>query len=69
LLNYRLASPERTIRGYPIMQPTDSLSRRSFLGASAAAVGALAVPFARADRGGKKLVMLAGHPSHGPRKK
>jgi hypothetical protein len=43
-----------------------SLSRRRFLGASAAAVGALAVPPARAAAPKKKVVMLAGKPSHGP---
>jgi hypothetical protein len=42
------------------------LSRRRFLGASAAAVGALAVPSAFAADAPRKLVMLAGKPSHGP---
>jgi hypothetical protein len=40
-----------------------NLTRRAFLGASAAAVGALAVA---AEKKNKKLVMLAGKPSHGP---
>src|ERR1700757_3449217 len=48
------------------MQETSSLSRRAFLGASAAAVGALTVPRARAASPTRKLVMLAGKPSHGP---
>jgi hypothetical protein len=43
-----------------------ALDRRTFLGASAAAVGALAVPSSRADAPAKKLVLLAGRPSHGP---
>jgi hypothetical protein len=43
-----------------------SISRRAFLGASAAAVGALAAPAGRAAEAKKKLVMLAGKPSHGP---
>jgi hypothetical protein len=42
------------------------LTRRAFLGASAAAVGALAAPAAFAADARKKLVMLAGKPSHGP---
>jgi hypothetical protein len=42
------------------------ISRRAFLGASAAAVGALAAPPALGDSPPRKLVMLAGHPSHGP---
>jgi type 1 glutamine amidotransferase len=48
------------------MFPTRCLSRRRFLAASAAAVGALAVPAARAAAPNRKLVMLAGKPSHGP---
>jgi hypothetical protein len=42
------------------------MTRRAFLGASAAAVGALAVAPAAAAESKKKLVMLAGKPSHGP---
>jgi hypothetical protein len=43
------------------------LSRRNFLGASAATVGAMTTARAlAADAPGKKLVMLAGKPSHGP---
>jgi hypothetical protein len=42
------------------------MTRRTFLGASAAAVGALAVPSAHAAGPAKKLVLLAGKPSHGP---
>jgi hypothetical protein len=45
------------------MPPQTDLSRRAFLSASAA-VGALALP--AADIPKKKLVMLAGRPSHGP---
>jgi hypothetical protein len=41
------------------------LSRRSFLGVSAATVGSLSLPTFAADRP-KKLVLLAGKPSHGP---
>ncbi len=50
------------------MKHAPSLSRRAFLGASAAAVGALASAAGGAGRAQrpKKLVMLAGHPSHGP---
>ncbi len=48
------------------MHPDLMLSRRSFLGLSAAAVGTLAVPSVFADAPRKKLVMLAGKPSHGP---
>jgi len=48
------------------MNPTRFLSRRAFLGASAAAVGALAVSKTGAAAMKKKLVMLAGKPSHGP---
>jgi hypothetical protein len=40
-----------------------NLSRRAFLGTAAASVGALSV---RAAEVPKKLVMLAGKPSHGP---
>jgi hypothetical protein len=43
-----------------------SITRRTFLGASAAAVGTLAVGPAGAADSKKKLVMLAGKPSHGP---
>jgi hypothetical protein len=43
-----------------------ALTRRTFLGASAAAVGAAALPSAFAVAPPKKLVMLAGRPSHGP---
>jgi type 1 glutamine amidotransferase len=42
------------------------MTRRAFLGASAAAVGALAVAPAAAAESKKKLVLLAGKPSHGP---
>ncbi len=43
------------------------LSRRTFLGLSAAAAGSLAVPSVFAEeRRPAKLVMLAGKPSHGP---
>ncbi len=42
------------------------LSRRAFLAASAVATGSLALPRAFADTAPKKLVMLAGKPSHGP---
>jgi hypothetical protein len=48
------------------MNPTRSLSRRAFLGASAAAVSALILPEVSAADMKKKLVMLAGKPSHGP---
>jgi hypothetical protein len=44
--------------------PSDSLTRRSFLGAAAA--GTLAAATAPAAAPNKKLVMLAGRPSHGP---
>src|SRR5919201_5109657 len=47
------------------MQPS-SCSRRAFLGASATALGALTVPAAFAAAPAKKLVLLAGKPSHGP---
>jgi Trehalose utilisation len=43
-----------------------SVSRRTFLGASATALGALTVPAAFAAAPAKKLVLLAGKPSHGP---
>src|SRR5437588_12366010 len=42
------------------------LSRRSFLGVAATAVGAIGLPSALAADKKKKLVMLAGKPSHGP---
>lgn len=42
------------------------LSRRAFVSAAAAAVGACAWPFAHGAERKKKLVMLAGRPSHGP---
>ena len=48
------------------MSPPTAMTRRAFLGASAAAVGALAVAPAAAAESKKKLVMLAGKPSHGP---
>jgi hypothetical protein len=48
------------------MVPQQSMTRRTFLGASAAAAGALAVAPAFAAEAKKKLVMLAGKPSHGP---
>ena len=41
-------------------------SRRTFLGVSAAAAGALAAPSLLAAENRKKLVLLAGRPSHGP---
>src|SRR5262245_14687274 len=43
-----------------------ALSRRTFLSASAVAVGAMTAPSVFADVPNKKLVMLAGRPSHGP---
>jgi Trehalose utilisation len=43
-----------------------SLSRRTFLSASAAAVGVITAPSVFANAPSKKLVMLAGRPSHGP---
>jgi Trehalose utilisation len=47
--------------------PSDhSITRRTFLGTAAAAVGALAAPTARAAAPFKRLVMLAGSASHGP---
>ena len=50
------------------MRPPPSLSRRVFLGTSAAAVGMLARPYAAtlAAAPSQKLVMLAGKPSHPP---
>jgi len=48
------------------MSSNHPLSRRTFLGVSAAAAGALAAPSLRAAESRKKLVMLAGRPSHGP---
>jgi Trehalose utilisation len=48
------------------MVPSSPITRRGFLGASAAAIGTLAVAPAFADDKKKKLVMLAGKPSHGP---
>src|SRR5262249_37419010 len=41
-------------------------TRRRFLAASAAAAGALAAPPAPAAGPARKLVLLAGRPSHGP---
>ena len=49
-----------------IMLSNQNLSRRSFLGASAAALGTMTLPKAFADAPSKKLVLLAGKPSHGP---
>jgi hypothetical protein len=43
-----------------------SMTRRTFLGASAAAVAASALPSAEAADPPRKLVLLAGRPSHGP---
>ena len=43
-----------------------ALSRRTFLSASAAAVGVMAAPSLLAATPNRKLVMLAGRPSHGP---
>ncbi|HZU37871.1 MAG TPA: hypothetical protein VFA18_18260, partial [Gemmataceae bacterium] len=48
------------------MSRKDSLTRRTFLGWSAAATVSAFGASARADTPKKKLVMLAGHPSHGP---
>src|SRR5579871_4788581 len=45
------------------MHKNQPVSRRTFLGASA---GVLAAPSVFAAAAGKKLVMLAGRPSHGP---
>ena len=42
------------------------MNRRSFLAASAAATAALAAPNLRADTPARKLVLIAGTPSHGP---
>jgi hypothetical protein len=48
------------------MPSSHLLSRRGFFGASAALAGALAAPSVLAAESRKKLVMLAGRPSHGP---
>ena len=48
------------------MTHNNTLSRRSFLGAAAVTVGGLAVSSSFAAAPSKKLVMLAGKPSHGP---
>jgi hypothetical protein len=48
------------------MHATRSLDRRTFLGTSAAALAGLAGAARSADAPKKKLVMLAGRPSHGP---
>ena len=45
---------------------SDSLTRRTFLGACAAAVPALTAAKARGDSKARKLLMIAGTPSHGP---
>ncbi len=45
------------------MHESQPVSRRAFLTTSA---GALVVPSAFAAAAGKKLVLLAGRPSHGP---
>ncbi len=42
------------------------ISRRSFVAASAVAVGALGLPAVYAAASTRKLVMIAGTPSHGP---
>jgi type 1 glutamine amidotransferase len=42
------------------------LCRRTFLGASTAVAGMFAAPGVFADESRRKLVMLAGRPSHGP---
>lgn len=47
------------------MHTNTTLSRRAFLGASALAFGSLAFPVLAADKP-KKLLLLAGRPSHGP---
>src|SRR5262249_33752676 len=57
------ASPRTVLRGTPMRS---HLSRRQFLGTAAAAAGALAAPAAFAAEAKKKLVLLAGPPSHGP---
>src|SRR5579884_120688 len=49
------------------MKRPSLLSRRRFLGTTAAAAAALAAPSAFAADKPKKLVLLAGTPSHGPR--
>lgn len=43
-----------------------ALSRRSFLGVAATAVSGIRLSMAQAGAPNKKLVMLAGKPSHGP---
>jgi Trehalose utilisation len=48
------------------MKHNHALSRRSFLGVAATAVGAMTLPSALARAPARKLVMLAGRPSHGP---
>ena len=48
------------------MLSTRALTRRSFVGASTAALAGLAGSSGAADAPRKKLVMLAGRPSHGP---
>jgi hypothetical protein len=48
------------------MPSAHPLSRRTFLGASAVTLGTLAAAVARAASPKRKLVLLAGHPSHGP---
>jgi hypothetical protein len=48
------------------MHPDRCFSRRRFLGASATAVGAMSAQSLFAASSTKKLVMLAGKPSHGP---
>lgn len=49
-----------------MMHPDHALSRRTFLGASAAALGAMTAPSVFAAAPARKLVLLAGRPSHGP---
>ena len=48
------------------MHPNEPISRRAFLGTSAAVVGGMTVSSAISADAKKKLVMLAGRPSHGP---
>ena len=49
------------------MQDNLSISRRTFLGASTAIVGGMPLAKASASaRVGRKIVLLAGRPSHGP---
>ena len=48
------------------MNAHSPLSRRAFLGASAAVVGALAGQAAARSEAPKRLLVLAGKPSHGP---